>query len=151
MLMRLQADRKQAMIDKDSVRKDVIQSIIGMAQMSAKNEPNEADREVTAAHILRAVRTEIKHLTEALDMMRNNMTPDKVAVYEAKILIAESYLPPQLQEGDVVHVVKDVAFELGIVKEMKSMGTLKKVLKERIGDNVEGAVLSKVVKDFLTS
>lgn len=143
----LKADKLQAMKDKDVYKRDVISSVIGEAQLLAKN----ALEEVNDNHVLRALRTELKQLNEAFDMMFNHMEPERSQMYRYKMEIVEGYLPKQLSEDVVKGHIERVFGELGLDKSMKSMGALMNKLAGELKGQVDNGMLSKMIKDFLTS
>lgn len=145
MLSRLMEDLKTSMKEKDTARKEVIQLIIGKAKGIAKD----TLVEVEDSHIMMAVNSELKQTKEALEMMKDNLSEESLKEYEYKIKSIMEYLPKQLSEHEVLEHIEHAIYELNLPREQKSMGNLMKYLKSKLGNSVEGKVLSDAIKKSL--
>lgn len=145
MLNRLMQDLKDSMKEKDILKKETIKLIISKAKSLAKEDLVEVEDK----HIMSAINSELKQTKEALEMMKNNLSKDSLKEYEYKIAVIMSYLPKQLTIEELYEEINKVAIELNLPKELKSMGLLIKNLKTKLGNSVEGKVLSSAVKEYL--
>jgi uncharacterized protein YqeY len=63
----------------------------------------------------------------------------------------KSLLPEELSEEDIKHAVGAYVFSTAVEKDPKSMGKLMGAMKEKLkGKEYDGALLSKVVKEYLS-
>ena len=58
------------------------------------------------------------------------------------------YLPKQLSVEEVENIVKEIITEIG-AKDIKDMGKVMKVAKERIGASSDGKTINEAAKKFL--
>lgn len=145
MLKILMEDLKTSMKEKDVLKKESLQLIISKAKLIAKEKLVEVNDE----HIMTSVNSELKQTKEALEMMRKNLSEKAIADYEYKIKVISGYLPKQLDEFEIKEKIDEAIEELNISKEIKNMGTLIKHLKEKLGNTVDGKLLSETVKEKL--
>lgn len=145
MLKILMEDLKTSMKEKDVLRKESLQLIISKAKSIAKEKLSEVNNE----YIMASINSELKQTKEALEMMRKNLSEKAIADYEYKIKVISGYLPKQLDEFEIKEKIDEAIEELNISKEIKNMGTLIKHLKEKLGNTVDGKLLSEMVKEKL--
>ena len=141
----LMEDLKTSMKEKNKIKKDLLQLVISKAKGFAKDEM----REVSNQDFLRSIKSEIKQTNDAFEQMKSFLSEDKQGEYSLKLEILKSYLPSQLDESQIMIEVETAFVSLNLEKSTKSMGTVMKVLKEKLGESVDSAVLSRCVKDFI--
>lgn len=117
----------------------VYKAILEEAQKIAKAERHE----VLDKDILTAAKREIKRANDTLSYYKiDSPQYDNLKTY---IEIAETFLPPQATEGDILYVLKG----LTITSEGNAMGQCMKALKVYFGDALDGKLASQVVKNYL--
>lgn len=139
---KLMADLKQAMKDKDTVRKNVIT----LLRSGLKNESIELKTELTTEQELAVVRRELKQTKDSLIEYEKAGRGDLVANEKAKIAVIETYLPKQLTEDEILAEIQ----KMGIDKE----GHVGKAIGQVVGKlkNVaDGALINKVVREYMNS
>jgi uncharacterized protein len=70
---------------------------------------------------------------------------------EKEAAFLETYMPPSLPETEILAVVEKVLAEMGKVPPSESGRVMGKVMAELKGKNVEGSVVSNIVKTKLSS
>lgn len=143
----LMEDLKTSMKEKNKIKKELLQLVISKAKGFAKDDM----REVSDQDFLRSIKSEIKQTNDAFEQMRSFLSEEKREEYTLKLEILKSYLPSQLDESQIVVEVAKVFDLLNLEKSTKSMGAVMKVLKEKLGESVDSAVLSKCVKEYINN
>lgn len=143
----LVADYKDAMKNKDTVRKNTV----NMVRAAIKQ--HEVDQRVELeddADIVRIIKKQVKMRTDALADFAKAGRDDMVEGYKQEIEILKGYLPAEMSPEQIADKVKEIAAELGIEGDMKNMGTLMKAAMARLKDAADGSAVNKAVRDFLS-
>ncbi|MFO0996531.1 MAG: GatB/YqeY domain-containing protein [Alphaproteobacteria bacterium] len=98
--------------------------------------------------VLQMLQTMIKQRRESIEMYTKGGRADLVAQEEGEIAIIERFLPKQLGEAEVSAAVAGLIGELG-AGNIKDMGRVMAVLKERYAGQIDMAKASAVVKQQL--
>ena len=105
---KIMEDYKQAMRQKDELKKNILNYIISQIRYKRI----ELGRDLTDEEVVQVIKKEIKARKEAYDLYVKSGN-EKVAQDEAEaIKILESYLPKQLSEEELVELVKKYVKEL---------------------------------------
>lgn len=138
---KLMGDLKQAMKDKDVVKKNVI--ILIRAGIS--NSEKEKKRELTKGEEIAIVRTELKQTKDALEIAEKANRQDIVESEKLKIAVIELYLPKQISEEEVY----DILIKLNVAKTT-TMKDVMSLMQAEVAGRAEGSLVSKVVKEYLS-
>lgn len=138
---KLMNDLKQAMKEKDTVKKNVI--ILIRAGIS--NSEKENKRELTKEEEIAIVRKELKQTKEALQIAEKANRQDIVESEKLKIAVIELYLPAQLSEEEV----HDILIKLNVAKTAK-MKDVMPLMQTAVAGRADGSLVSKVVKEYLS-
>lgn len=141
---KITADLKTAMLARNTFETNVLRnlkaSILSDEVAKGKREEGLSDSEIEVV-----VAREVKKRKEAAALLDETRAKDELQ--EAEIL--SRYLPEMLSEDEIrAEVEKEVA-QLD-EKTPKQMGLLIGKLKAKFGNSVDGAVLSKIVKEELS-
>lgn len=142
---RLQADLKEAMRAKDSVRLEAVRGV----RAAVLNREVELGRETQDAEILQLIRGLVKQRVEAMAMFESGGRPDLVERELREKALLEAYLPAAPDAAAVEATVRAVIAELG-ASSMKDMGAVMKEATARLGAGVDGKLLSSAVKQGLS-
>ncbi|PGP20920.1 glutamyl-tRNA amidotransferase [Bacillus cereus] len=137
----LMNDLKQAMKEKDTVKKNVI--ILIRAGIS--NSEKENKRELTKEEEIAIVRKELKQTKEALQIAEKANRQDIVESEKLKIAVIELYLPAQLSE-EKVH---DILIKLNVAKTAK-MKDVMQLMQTEVAGRADGSLVSRIVKEYLS-
>lgn len=135
-------DLKEAMKNKDTIRKGVITVLRNDLQTIEK----EGKREVAREDEIAVLRREIKQNTDIIKEAKKGNRTDIVELAETKIKIVYDYLPEQINEAQV----KELLTSLPVTKEMKFKDIMESLQKAVDGAS-ENSVLAKVVNGYLKS
>ena len=143
----LMQDYKDAMKSADSLRKNTV----NMVRAAIKQ--YEVDQRVTLeddADIIKIIKKQVKMRADALSDFAKAGRDDMVDGYKKEIEILKSYLPEEMGEEEIRAKVSEIAEQLGIEKNMKSMGVLMKSAMAELRDKADGSAVNKAVKEFLS-
>ena len=140
---RLNADFKEAMKNKQTVRKDTISFVrAAIKQFEVDNR-----EDIDDAGIASILAKQVKMRKDALADFESAGRTDLVEAYNAEIEVLTEYMPKQLTPDEILDIVADTAATLGVEKGSgkafmgKLMGaTMPKVKGVADGNNVKDAV-----------
>ena len=144
MKKKLLEDLKEAMKEKNEIKKNAIQMVrAGILQI-------EKDKgiELTDEQIIELIAKEVKKRKDSIADYKKGGREDLVNQINEEISYLEKYLPKQLTEEEITVIVKQIIAELGATT-MKDMGKVMKAAKEKMGVTADGKTINKVVKENL--
>lgn len=141
---RLMQDLKQAMKEKDIIKKNVVQMIRASILQVEKDKQIELGDE----EIINIISKEGKKRRDALEDYKKSGREDLVKQIEEEINIINEYLPKQLTKEELTTEVEKIIEELQATS-IKDMGKVMKLAKERIGAKSDGKSINEVVKTLL--
>ena len=127
---------KQAMLEKNTEKKQTYKNILETAQKIAK----EKKTEVTDSLIFDAAKKEIKQINDLLEYVKETDNKYKVLVQNKEY--AESILPKMVSEQEILDFLTSNNID-------KNMGTCMKALKAEFKDSLDGKLAAKTTKKYL--
>ena len=127
---------KQAMLEKNTEKKQTYKNILETAQKIAK----EKKTEVTDSLIFDAAKREIKQINDLLEYVKETDNKYKVLVQNKEY--AESILPKMVSEQEILDFLTSNNID-------KNMGTCMKALKAEFKDSLDGKLASQTTKKYL--
>jgi hypothetical protein len=97
------------------------------------------------------VRREIKKRNDAVESYRQVLDKNPTHVQEKidkeleEILILKEFLPPEMDEGELVKIIQDAISQTGATS-IKDMGKVIGVVKIKVGATVDGSKIAEIVK-----
>lgn len=142
---RLMEDFKSAMKSRDEIRKNTINMVrAAIKQVEVDNRVELSDEE-----IIPIITKQVKMRKDALADFEKGGRTDLVDVYKQEIEVLSQYLPKQLDENEILSIVKEVALDMNISDGKENMGKLMGATMKKIGGKASGDIVKKVVMDFL--
>jgi len=142
---KLMNDLKEAMKDKNLIRKNTVQ----MVRAAILQVEKDKQIELTEAQIIEIIAKEAKKRKDAALEFEKSGREDLIEQNNAEIAILTEYLPKQLTTEEVENIVSEVISEVGATS-MKDMGMVMKTAKEKIGASADGKTISDAVKKLLS-
>lgn len=139
---RLMKDLKEAMKDKNTIKK----SVITLLRAGLTNEKIKKKAELTEQEEMAVVRRELKQTKDSLAEFKKAGRTDLVEKEEAKIAVLETYLPKQLSEAELLTEIQ----KLNLDKTENIGKVIGQVIVE-FKEVADGALVSKVVKEYMNS
>lgn len=140
----LLSDMKEAMKEKDVLRKNTVQAVRGAILQKEKDTQTEVDEE----QILDIIMQEIKKRKDALIDFEKGHRPDLVDSANAEIAVLQGYLPAQLSDEEIANLVREIIQEVSAVS-MKDMGKVMGAITPRVKGKADNSKVSSIVKQCL--
>lgn len=145
MIQKIKAEIKQAMIDKNELRKGVLRAVQSAAQLKAKEEK----RDVTNDDVMQALIKEQKGYNQALAMCEENNSTDSDFYRTTKesLAVIEEFLPKQMTEDEAK---TEIARLLEGV-DLSNRGIVMQTVMGELKGKMDGKKLNALVQDYLKS
>jgi uncharacterized protein YqeY len=127
---------------RDHEATSLLTTLLGDAAMVGKNNGN---RDSTDSEVIAVIKKFINNAEETLKLISDEHQINK---YRAEIAILKKFLPTQLDETELSNVISALIVENNFTN-IKDMGKLMKVLKEKHDGTYNGSVASELVKQKL--
>jgi len=140
----LAADLKQAMKDKDTVRKNVVQLIrSGVLQV-------EKDKQITLDDegVLDVIAKQLKQRRDSLPDYEKSGREDLVSQLKTEMEILMGYLPKQLSREELEVIVKEAVESTGAAT-IKDMGKVMAAVMPKTKGRADGKVINEIARGFL--
>ena len=142
---KLKADLKDAMRQKDIIKRDAIRSINTMIKQIEVDERKKLNDEDIIKLILKGV----KQREDAIEQFKTASRDDLIEVEQKQIDIFEQYLPKKLTdeelELEIKAIIKDVQ-----ATSLKDIGKIMNPAKQKIGAGADGKRINEMVKKLLS-
>ena len=140
----LMQDLKDAMRDKDIIKKDTVQMVRAAILQIEKDKAIEVDDD----KILEIIAKEVKTKKDAIIDFEKGGRQDLVEQTNREIEVLSKYLPKQLSKDEIKLIVEEVIKSVG-AESIKDMGNVMREAKARIGTAADGKTINEVVKELL--
>ncbi|MFQ7474108.1 MAG: GatB/YqeY domain-containing protein [Anaerovoracaceae bacterium] len=144
---RLNADFKEAMKNKQTVRKETISFV----RAAIKQYEVDNREEIDDAEIASILAKQVKMRKDALADFESAGRTDLIESYNAEIEVLMDYMPKQLSEDEIMDIVSQTAADLGIEKGSgkASMGKLMGAVMPKVKGIADGGGVKNAVEQFL--
>ena len=141
---KLKDDLKSAMLEKDTIRKNVVQLIkAGVLQV-------EKDKKITLDDegVLDVIAKQLKQRRDSLPDYEKSGREDLIAQLKQEMELLMEYLPAQLTHEELVEIVKDAITKTG-ASEIKDMGKIMAVVMPQTKGRADGKEINAIANEFL--
>ncbi|MEA1889530.1 MAG: GatB/YqeY domain-containing protein [Pseudomonadota bacterium] len=142
---RLASDMKQAMRDKDVVRKDTLRMLRAAIQRREVDERTELDE----AQVLAVIEKQVKQARDSISQFVEGGRQDLADKEQSELNVLIEYLPEQMSAEEITQHIKSVIEQSG-ASSMKDMGKVMGMLKPLLQGKADMAAVSKSIKDQLS-
>ena len=142
---KLNEDLKQAMRDKDVVKRDSIRAINTMIKQIEVDERRVLDD----AEVIKLVQRGIKQREEAISQYRAASRDDLVQKEQEQVDVFMLYLPKQLSDEELENGMKEIISEVGATS-LKDMGKVMGVASKKFAGVADGKRINEMVKKLLS-
>ncbi|MDI6602821.1 MAG: GatB/YqeY domain-containing protein [Patescibacteria group bacterium] len=115
-----------------------------------EEEELEKESQLNDDEIIEVISSEIKKRKEAILEFQKGKREDLVKKEKAEMEVLEKYLPEQLSGEEIKKLARETIEKVG-AKEAKDIGRVMAELMPKIKGRADGSLVSKLVKDLLTS
>ena len=141
---------KEAMKSGDKRRVSTLRLVNSALKNADIEARGQAKEPLSDDDLLSLLQKMIKQRQESLEIYEKAGRTDLATQEREEIAIIAGYLPKQMDEHEITHVVGEMLKELG-AQSMKDMGRAMAHLKERFAGKMDFAHASAVVKRLLSS
>ena len=142
---KLKDDLKAAMLEKDTVRKNVVQLIkAGVLQV-------EKDKKITLDDegVLDVIAKQLKQRRDSLPDYEKSGREDLIAQLKREMELLMEYLPQQLSHDELVEIVKDAIAQTG-ASEIKDMGKIMAAVMPKTKGRADGKEINAIARELLS-
>jgi uncharacterized protein YqeY len=143
---KMQDALKQAMIAKDTTRRDVLRMTISAFKQVEIDER----RELSAEDAVTILQREIKKRRDSIDEAQKAGRADVAESEKNELSIIEAFLPQQLSREEVAALARDAIAQSGAASA-KDMGKVMGVLMPKVKGKADGKLVNEVVRDLLNN
>jgi uncharacterized protein YqeY len=144
---KIQGQIAAAMRSKDQLRLDVLR----MMKSAVKLKEVEKMKALEENEVIAVLNTLVKQRKDSIEQFRKGGREELAQKEEAEIKIIEEYLPAAASEEEIRRAVAEAVQETGAAS-MKDMGKVMKAALARLtGKSADGARVSQLVKETLSS
>ena len=141
---KLMQDLKDAMKDKDTVRKNTVQLIRSGILQVEKDNKIELDDE----GVLDVIAKELKKRRDSMPDFEKSGRQDLIDNLKKEIEVLIAYLPKQLSEEEIKAIVEEAVKETGAAT-MKDMGKVMANITPKVKGRADNKIVSSLVKQML--
>ncbi|MBN1953441.1 MAG: GatB/YqeY domain-containing protein [Anaerolineae bacterium] len=142
----LQEDLKQALRERDELRKSVIRMCLAAIQLAEVEQGGELDEPALAALLQR----EAKKRRETIEELQEASRPERLAEEEQELAFLETYLPQMLTPEEIAVQARRVIAEVGATGP-GDLGAVMQQLMPQMKGQADGRLVNQVVRELLIS
>ena len=141
---KLKEDLKDAMLKKDTVRKNVVQLIkAGVLQIEKDNKVTLDDEGV-----LDVIAKQLKQRRDSLPDYEKSGREDLIAQLKREMELLMVYLPAQLSHDELVEIIKDAISSTG-AETIKDMGKIMATVMPKTKGRADGKEINQIARELL--
>ncbi len=140
----LQAALKEAMINKDNLRRDVIRGLLSAVKQVEIDSRKTLNAEDTVSILQKEAKKRRESIDEAVKVGRSEIADQE----KLELAIIEGFLPTQLSREQVATIVQETIAQTGVTSP-KEIGKLMGVLMPKVKGLADGKLVNEVVRELL--
>jgi uncharacterized protein YqeY len=144
LIARLEGELKQAMVERDQVRRDALRLILASLRSAEK----ELQRPLHDDEELQVLQRERKRRVEAVDAYRSAGRDEQAAVEEQELAVLEEFMPAPLSEEELEEIIDDAIAEVGATS-IRDLGRVMADVMPQVSGRTDGSVVSQLVREKL--
>ncbi len=146
MKTRLADDLKQAMRDRDVLRRDVIRYL----RSEVRNQEIRDQKELDDAGVVQVLSRQAQQRRDSIEIYRDAARQDLVEKEESELSVILSYLPQQMTQEEITELVRKVVAEVG-ASGPADMGKVMGAIMPQVRGKAEGREVNAIVQQTLRS
>ena len=140
----LQAALKEAMINKDNLRRDVIRGLLSAVKQVEIDSQKTVNAEDTVVILQKEAKKRRESIDEAVKVGRSEIADQE----KIELAIIEGFLPAQLSREQVTTIVQETITQTGVTSP-KEIGKLMGALMPKVKGLADGKLVNEVVRELL--
>ena len=141
---KLMQDFKDAMRDKDELKKNTVMMIRAAILQVEKDTQKELDDN----SITEIIAKELKKRKDSLEEIQKTDRQDMIDQVNSEIAIIKAYLPEELSKEELTSIINETIAEVGATS-MKDMGKVMQAVKAKTTGRADGKTINEIVKKLL--
>lgn len=137
---KLTNDIKDAMLSKNTVKRDCLRSIVS----EIKNQTINAGKEITDDICLKVIQRSVKQHNDSIDNFKAGNREDLALKEAEELTYINGYLPKMLSEDETKIVIDNILMNIEATK--KNMGLIMKQLPPDVDRKLASKILSNLLK-----
>ena len=146
MKTRLADDMKQAMRDRDVLRRDVIRYL----RSEVRNQEIREQKELDDAGVVQVLSRQAQQRRDSIEVYRDADRQDLVEKEESELSVILSYLPQQMTSEEITDLVQQVVAKVG-ASGPADMGKVMGAIMPQVRGKAEGREVNAIVQQTLRS
>lgn len=146
MIKKIEKAILEALRSKEQNRLKVLRSV----KAALKYQEIEQKKPLSEDEVITVLKSQIKSRQQAIELYKQGNRLELAENEQNEIDIILGFLPKPLSDKEMAAAVNMVIAELSATS-MKDMGNVMKALKEKLGSQADGKILSKLVREKLQS
>jgi uncharacterized protein YqeY len=144
LIVRLEDELKQAMVARDSERRDTLRLILSSLRSAEK----ELQRPLHDDEELQVLQRERKQRNEAAEAFRTGGREEQADAEERELAVLEEFMPEPLSEEELEEIVDDAIAEVGATN-MRDIGRVMADVMPQVAGRADGSAVSQLVREKL--
>ncbi|MYA62845.1 MAG: GatB/YqeY domain-containing protein [Dehalococcoidia bacterium] len=144
MKTRLSDDMKQAMRNRDVLRRDVIRYL----RSEVRNQEIRDQKELDDAGVIQVLSRQAQQRRDSIEVYRDADRQDLVEKEESELSVILSYLPQQMTSEEIADLVQQVVAEVG-ASGPADMGKVMGAIMPQVRGKAEGREVNAIVQQTL--
>lgn len=141
---KLKSDLKQAMRNKDTLRRNTVRLLLN----AVKNAEIDKGQPLSEQEMAALIQKQAKQRRDAIAAFNSGGRTDLAATEQAELDIILTYLPKQMGEDEILQMVRAEIEKQG-ASSMKDMGRVMGALMRQLRGKADGSVVQRLVRQEL--
>jgi uncharacterized protein len=141
---RLEDELKQAMVARDTTRRDALRLILSSLRSAEK----ELQRPLHDDEELQVLQRERKRRLEAAEAFRGAGREEQAEAEEQELAVLEEFMPAPLSEEELEEIIDDAIAEVGATS-IRDLGRVMADVMPQVSGRADGSVVSQLVREKL--
>jgi uncharacterized protein len=144
LIARLEDELKQAMVARESERRDALRLILASLRSAEK----ELQRPLHDDEELQVLQRERKRRMEAAEAYRGAGREEQAQAEEKELEVLEEYMPAPLSEEELEEIIDDAIAEVGATS-LRDLGRVMADVMPQVSGRTDGSIVSQLVREKL--
>jgi uncharacterized protein len=144
LIVRIEAELKQAMAAREAERRDTLRLILA----SLRGAEKELQRPLHDDEELQVLQRERKRRTEAAEAFRTGGREEQAQAEERELAVLQEFMPEPLSEEELEEIVDDAIAEVGATS-MRDIGRVMADVMPQVAGRADGSAVSQLVREKL--
>lgn len=127
---------------------NIARGVLRLLSSDIRNEEIAQKKELADNDVLKIIKRNVKNRKESIEQYKTGGRKDLAEQEEKELEILEKYMPKQMSENEIRKIVSDAIKKME-VSGVSDFGKVMGIAMKKAGGNVDGNVVSGIVKEEL--